>query len=565
MGKRIALVIGTCTYEDPQFAALGAPVHDVRGLAGTLRDPSVGGFDEVHELVDRTARDVQMEISNVFADRERDDLVVVYLSGHGYKDRGKLFFVCKDTRRNRLNATGVPSDYLKQEMESSAARRQVLILDCCHSGAFSAGMKGGGTVGDKAGAIDELGGDESGKIVLTASDAIQYAYEGDAVTGQAQNSVFTKHLLEGLRTGAADMDGDGSISVDELFDYVRQKVRQERPDQRPQRSATAESGDVFIARSPYVKPAELAKELVEATRSKDRLTVTGSIDDLRRLLLDPDPRMVAAARQRLQEMLLEDNFRSVLDKVQEALDAVQVNVVVKPKAARVRTGPAGPGSAGFEPPAVAPESSPWSAPPPSTPYTPHDPGSMLREPVRVSPPTAPVRSTSPTDCGPGKPALAALIVGGGMGLAMMVSGGVLIASLRAGQFESASIVSQIFLGVVLGPVMAFGHPIGWSGPHKGKRVAVGIAWGLLTIAGAIASAWTSRDQPGMTTGRAWAVFGIWAGAIVVGIGIPSALGEAMGFSAAWIALSMVIGAAAGAVGAFAHASILATSRRLAQR
>jgi len=368
IGKKVALVVGTCTYHDMSFAKLAAPAHDVRGLAEALRDPAVGGFDDVRELVDRSSRDVLMEISNVFADREKDDLVVVYISGHGYKDRGRLYFVFSDTLRHRLNATAVAADFLKQEMEQSAARRQVLILDCCHAGAFSQGMKSGAGLGDKAGALEELGGDESGKIVLTASDAIQYAYEGDAVSGEAQHSVFTKHLLEGLRTGAADMDGDGSISVDELFDYVRQKVREERPAQKPQRSAAGESGDVFIARSQNIKPAALSSDLLEATRSRDRYVVMGSIDELVRLLSDDDPRMAAAARLRLGEMVNEDHFRSVLVKVEEALRgsapgaragraAPEVGVRAAPK-----TGPATSAIVALANPPIAAPVTGWASP-----------------------------------------------------------------------------------------------------------------------------------------------------------------------------------------------------------
>ena len=43
--------------------------------------------------------------------------------------------------------------------------------------------------------------------MLTASDATQYSFEGDKLLGSGSASVFTRHLVEGLRTGAADQDG----------------------------------------------------------------------------------------------------------------------------------------------------------------------------------------------------------------------------------------------------------------------------------------------------------------------------------------------------------------------
>jgi hypothetical protein len=52
------------------------------------------------------------------------------------------------------------------------------------------------------------------------SAATQYALEGDEVLGQAENSVFTHYLIQGLPTGEADANADGRITLDELYDYV---------------------------------------------------------------------------------------------------------------------------------------------------------------------------------------------------------------------------------------------------------------------------------------------------------------------------------------------------------
>jgi hypothetical protein len=45
---------------------------------------------------------------------------------------------------------------------------------------------------------------------MAASDRMQYALTRGAVL------VFTKHLVERLRTGLADVDGDGEVSSAEL-------------------------------------------------------------------------------------------------------------------------------------------------------------------------------------------------------------------------------------------------------------------------------------------------------------------------------------------------------------
>jgi hypothetical protein len=54
-----------------------------------------------------------------------------------------------------------------------------------------------------------------GRVIITASDANQVSVEKN----ELKNGVFTYYLLEGLRE-KADMDGDGFVTVDEVYRYV---------------------------------------------------------------------------------------------------------------------------------------------------------------------------------------------------------------------------------------------------------------------------------------------------------------------------------------------------------
>ena len=56
-----------------------------------------------------------------------------------------------------------------------------------------------------------------GRAVITASDAMQYSFEGDVVKGSSPGSVFTRHLIQGLKSGEADQDNDGWVSLDEMY------------------------------------------------------------------------------------------------------------------------------------------------------------------------------------------------------------------------------------------------------------------------------------------------------------------------------------------------------------
>ena len=54
---------------------------------------------------------------------------------------GALYLAVKNTNRFRLRSTAIKSDFIREAMDQSRSKRQVLILDCCNSGAFSYGTK----------------------------------------------------------------------------------------------------------------------------------------------------------------------------------------------------------------------------------------------------------------------------------------------------------------------------------------------------------------------------------------------------------------------------------------
>ncbi|WP_406346829.1 hypothetical protein [Streptomyces sp. NBC_00648] len=75
--------------------------------------------------------------------------------------------------------------------------------------------------------------------------------------------LFTGVLVEGLRTGEADRDGDGRIGMPELADFVMDRVADLTLHQTPQLWLFgAHGGDVAIARSrPQVSISTLSSEL----------------------------------------------------------------------------------------------------------------------------------------------------------------------------------------------------------------------------------------------------------------------------------------------------------------
>ena len=307
MSRRLALIIGNSQYDDPGLARLAAPDVDVRELGEALRSPDLGRFDEVEQLVDETSPAVRRAIARLFHLKRRDDLLLLYFSGHGIRDdQGQLYLATRDTERNLLAATSVEASFVTSQMDRSASRRQVLILDCCHSGAFGAKNALGASIGTAA-AFEGIG---FGRVVLTATDATQYAWEGDQVVGAAEPSLFTNFLVLGIQSGAADLNGDGEVTIDELYEYTYEEVVNSTSKQVPGKWAFKQQGEIVIARNPLGSPASpLPQALIDKIDSHVEGLQLQAIRDLAVILRGRHRARSVAARAALEKLATSDTPR----------------------------------------------------------------------------------------------------------------------------------------------------------------------------------------------------------------------------------------------------------------
>ncbi|MET7981094.1 caspase family protein [Streptomyces mirabilis] len=278
MGRRLALLIATYDYQDTGLRRLTAPAHDAEAFAAVLQDPNIAGF-EVTTLINEPHHRVGAAIGDLYGDRRRDDLTLLYFTGHGLKDEdGRLYLATADTRRNNLLFTSLPAEQIDQALSGCMSRQKVLILDCCYSGAFPAGRIAKADTAVHA--LERFQG--RGRTVLTASDATQYSFEGSQPHGDAAQSVFTRYLVAGLRDGSADLDGDGDITLDELYSYVHDRVVDEMPQQRPKKQDNVE-GRIVIARNiNWALPAYIHNAL-SSPIANDRLAALNGLAHLHRI------------------------------------------------------------------------------------------------------------------------------------------------------------------------------------------------------------------------------------------------------------------------------------------
>ncbi|NET50573.1 MAG: SUMF1/EgtB/PvdO family nonheme iron enzyme, partial [Merismopedia sp. SIO2A8] len=262
--RKFALLIGVSEFGEG-FKPLHTPINAIQQFREVLVDPAIGGFDPEHVelLANPDVGTMRSRISQFFGDRHRGDLLLFYFVGHGVKDlNGEFHFTTKESRKfdqgqGELNrGTAVDASFVLQEMGNSHSKRQVGILDCCFSGAFPDGYV---TMGEEDLAIDvqKLGG--KGRAILTAAASTQYALEQDG----EDLSVYTRYLLEGLKTGAAAPDDQQWVEVGHLHDYVRHKLETAAASMSPQIYAAREGRSIVLAKAPVGDPALRYHKLVQ--------------------------------------------------------------------------------------------------------------------------------------------------------------------------------------------------------------------------------------------------------------------------------------------------------------
>jgi hypothetical protein len=102
--RRFALIVANSDYEeDPDLRRLIAPAKDADALYSVLKDPNIGGFDDVKIIKNQPSYEVSKEIQTFLNERRPNDMLLLYISCHGIKnEEGQLYFAagksCKASR-----------------------------------------------------------------------------------------------------------------------------------------------------------------------------------------------------------------------------------------------------------------------------------------------------------------------------------------------------------------------------------------------------------------------------------------------------------------------------------
>jgi hypothetical protein len=316
--SRYALLIGNSEYDDDRLAHLKAPQVDVHVLAELFRDPEIGKFDLVQELINPDYLDARKAIVDFFDKKLPGDLVLFYFSGHGILDfKNRLYLAVKNTLSDKPRSEGLDDSFIKQEMGECRAKQQVLLLDCCFSGVFLEGMKSV-NLGAKV-LTSNTYIDGQGQVILTASTNSQYAWDGNQILGDGQNSLFTRYVIEGLQNGAADINRDGVITPDDLYGYVYPRVAEVTPNQTPMIGGQRK-GEIELAYNPHAFAEKfLPPKLLQDCANPDYHIRQSVVLRLKNFLQDTNPDVAQAARAQL-EILAGDDSKLVSGEASGLLD-----------------------------------------------------------------------------------------------------------------------------------------------------------------------------------------------------------------------------------------------------
>lgn len=234
-----ALVVGIANYEKINRLP-STVIKDAQDIYELLIDPHHCGYskDNVTLLTDKEASKTSLlkALTQLAGQSDRDSTVFIYISSHGgqveYGPHQGEYLLPIDadyTSGASLAETAISGTQFTEAFRAITARKVLVIFDCCHSGGI--GQPKDPTVPTLKTGLPESYYDAlkegTGRVILASSRSSESSY----VFPDADNSLFTKHLLAGIKGGIPS--ADGLIRIFDLFEYIQPKVTVEESQQHP--------------------------------------------------------------------------------------------------------------------------------------------------------------------------------------------------------------------------------------------------------------------------------------------------------------------------------------------
>ncbi len=234
-----ALIIGIANY---QYVNRLPPtvLNDAQAIRDLLIEPQHCAYapENVTLLLDNQATNAasRQAFATLATTTNSDSTVFIYISSHGGRiETGPQvgeYLLPVDVRFDSdesLAQTAISGAELTTLLSTILARKVVVVFDCCHAAGIGQPKELGAPI-FKSGlpsAYYEQLQKGRGRVILASSRSDELSW----VLPSDQNSLFTKHLLAGLRGGIASEDG--LIRIFDLFEYLQPRVTGEHSQQHP--------------------------------------------------------------------------------------------------------------------------------------------------------------------------------------------------------------------------------------------------------------------------------------------------------------------------------------------
>jgi WD40 repeat protein len=259
IGKNLYfLAFGVSRYQNSTYNLAYAD-KDALDLSKVIETYKGKGFENVYTKVltnEQVTPQAIKDAKDFVKNAKVDDTFILFIAGHGMHDRdaeATYYFLTSNADINNLKGTAADFETIEDLLQGIPPRNKLFLMDACESGeiddedqgqmlvaATGAGIASRGFKAVNQGTSDKAQGisgkraylyqkdryiyndlvRRSGAIVFSSSKGGELSYERSDI----ENGLFTEYIMKALTTSEADKDGNGTVSTDELREYVSSQV-----------------------------------------------------------------------------------------------------------------------------------------------------------------------------------------------------------------------------------------------------------------------------------------------------------------------------------------------------
>ncbi len=306
MSKRKALLIGVGKYD--HLPPLKAPAKNLKGMKAMLEQEDLGGFFLFKDrfFMDLTASQIKKAIASFFKEANREDLLLLYYTGHGlldFEDPTNLYLTGTDSSNTEPDIDSVSKDFIVKRINQTPASQLIVIIDCCYSGRFTKSLK--------------FNRSEQTIDIITSTDSNKYSFEPTDLTDPAF-TYFTDALIKGIEQGEAGSNNLENIYTGDIFSYIKKELKGKKVPQSPQGYSSAQMKSLFIAKNLWLH--KIPHSILEMMGNEDPFRRISTIDYLAKHYYETKNEAFAKKLHQSLTKLANDVNKSVAEAAQSALN-----------------------------------------------------------------------------------------------------------------------------------------------------------------------------------------------------------------------------------------------------